>query len=50
MIEYNSLTVTFQVDLYTVCDRFTPDLRMLSHIGHSQIDEDDFKLLFWQEY
>ena len=46
MIEYNSLTVTFQVDLYTVCDRFTPDLRMLSHIGHSQIDEDDFKLLF----
>ncbi len=46
MIEYNSLTVAFQVDLYTVCDRFTPDLRMLSHIGHSQIDEDDFKLLF----
>lgn len=46
MIEYNSLTVAFQVDLYTVCDRFTPDSRMLSHIGHSQIDKDDFKLLF----
>ena len=46
MIEHNSLTVTFQVDLYTVCNRYTPDLRVLSHIGHSQIDEDNFKLLF----
>lgn len=46
MIEYNSLTVAFQVDLYTVCDRFTPDLRMLSHLGSSQISEDTFKLLF----
>lgn len=50
MIEYNSLTVAFQVDLYTVCDRFTPDLRVLSHLGSSQISEDTFKLLFWQEY
>lgn len=49
MIEYNSLTVTFQVDLYTVCDRFTPDLRMLSHLGQSQINEDDFKLLFGRD-
>lgn len=46
MIEYNSLTVAFQVDLYTVCDRFTPNLRVLSHLGSSQISEDAFKLLF----
>ena len=46
MIEYNSLTVTFQVGLYTVCDRFTPNLRVLRHLGSSQISEDTFKLLF----
>lgn len=46
MIEYNSLTVAFQVDLYTVCDRFTPNLRVLRHLGSSQISEDTFKLLF----
>ena len=47
MIKRNSLTVAFQVDLYTVCDTlFTPDLRVLSHLGSSQISEDTFKLLF----